>query len=83
MPRLSRYMNMSIAPCLEKKHFSSMSEAVSHFGKMGYKTCDYDTRTSAEGEEVQVMVLADNPRDYVEIIKRSFMDINTVRYRNS
>ena len=83
MPRLSRYMNTSIAPCLEKKHFSSMSEAVFHFGNMGYKTCEYDTRTSAEGEEVQVMVLADNPRDYVEIIKRSVMNINTVRYLNT
>lgn len=79
MPRQDRYTNLSISPTLERITFESVKQAVSHFAEKGYKPNEFETRKTANGE-ICVMVSAQNPRDYVEIIKNGVSEVKTVRY---
>lgn len=78
MPRNARYVE-TVVP-LERKHFTNVGEAINYFNDLGYSVCEFDTRTTSDGEEIRVMVSKRNPRDYVEIIKTRFRDVNTVRH---
>ncbi len=79
MPRLSQYS--SAVPVLEKKHFMSVVEAKNYFKGLGYSESELDRSTvTTQGDEIHIMVSKRNPRDYVEIIRSKFRDVNTVRH---
>ena len=72
--RLDRYTNVSV-PTVERKNFSCVAEAVAYFAKLGYTTNEFEST-----KDNRVMVSEHNPRDYVEIMRRGFLDINAIRH---
>lgn len=80
MPRLNRYTHLSISPTLERNSFTSVAEAIAHYSERGYKTNEFESRTTTDGKEIRVMVSSQNPRDYVEIVKNGFLNVNAIRH---